>query len=246
MSAVDDDQYTEDRQTPGAARAPRIRYNPPKDRDPDAYRRAARHSSVVRRLRFILPAIAAVAIVAFWASAKVIPGGMQSVVSVASIDPTTNSVVMDKPHISGFEGTRRAYEVKAESALQSLDDPKVVTFKTITGRFGMGDSGTATVNAASGVYDGNKNTLLLKEGIDIKTTDGTSGRLTDAAIDLGTGTLTSSSPLQLSTPQGTIRANAVDVTGNGQRIFFSHGVSVTFMPPDDLLSQPTNSGAPAQ
>jgi lipopolysaccharide export system protein LptC len=247
MSAVDDDEYADERQPTGAARAPRIRYNPPKERDPDAYRRASRHSSLVRRLRFILPALAAIGVVVFWASARVIPtGDLQSLVSVASIDPASNSVVMDKPHISGFEGTRRAYEVKAESALQSLTDPKVVTFKTISGRFGLEDAGVATVNAASGVYDGNKNTLMLNDGIQLKTTDGTSGRLTDAAIDLGSGTLTSSSPLELSTAQGTIHANAVNVTENGKRIIFSGGVSVTYLPPGDLVTRPENSGAPAQ
>jgi lipopolysaccharide export system protein LptC len=245
MSAVDDDHYTEDRGAP-AARAPRVRYSPPKERDPELYARAARHSGVVRWLRFILPAIAALAIVGFWASARVVPGDLQSLVSVASIDPKSNSVVMDKPHISGFEGTRRAYEVKAESALQSLDDPRVVTFKTINGRFGLEDAGIATVTAASGVYDGNKNTLMLKDGLDLHTTDGTQGRLTDAAIDLGAGTLTSSAPLEFSTAQGTIRANAVSVTSNGKRIVFSHGVSVTFTPPGDLVQQPPNSGAPAQ
>jgi lipopolysaccharide export system protein LptC len=246
MSAVDDDHYADERETPGAARAPRVRYNPPKDRDPEAFRRASRHSGLVKRLRIILPVIAALGVVVFWASAKVIPGDMQSLVSVASIDPTSNSVVMDKPHISGFEGTRRAYEVKAESALQSLDDPKVVTFKTISGRFGLEDAGTATVNAASGTYDGNKNTLVLKEGIELSTTDGTTGRLTDAAIDLGTGSLTSSAPLQLSTPQGTIKANAVNVMENGKRIIFSNGVSVTYLPPGDLVPKPANSGEAAQ
>jgi lipopolysaccharide export system protein LptC len=246
MSAVDDDQYADDRQADGAARAPRIRYTPPKERDPDAFRRADRHSSLVRRLRFILPALAAAGVVVFWASAKVIPGDMKSLVSIASIDPKSNSVVMDKPHISGFEGTRRAYEVKAERALQSLNDPKVVTFETITGRFGLDTAGTATVNAASGVYDGNNSTLTLKEGIDLHTTDGTSGRLTDAAIDLAAGSLTSSAPLEFSTAQGTIRANAVKVTGNGKHILFSHGVSVTFLPPGDLVQQSPNSGATAQ
>jgi lipopolysaccharide export system protein LptC len=244
MSAVDDDQYADDRQA-GQPRAPRIRYNPPKERDPDAYRKATRHSSLVRNLKFILPTLAILAIVAFWATARVIPGDLASLVAVATIDPKTNSVVMDKPHISGFEGTRRAYEVKAESALQSLDDPKVVTFKTITGRFGLEDAGIATVNAATGVYNGNDNTLLLKDGLDLKTNNGYAGTFSEAAIDLAKGTLTSSSPLQLSTADGTIHANAVNITGNGKHILFSNGVSVTYLPPGELTA-PANSGATAQ
>ncbi|MEJ0011487.1 MAG: hypothetical protein WDM94_02450 [Bauldia sp.] len=241
---MDDDQYADDRQR-GEPRAPRIRYNPPKERDPDAYAKATRHSALVRNLKFILPTLAILAIVAFWATARVIPGDLASLVAVATIDPKSNSVVMDKPHISGFEGTRRAYEVKADSALQSLDDPKVVTFKTITGRFGLEDAGFATVNAATGVYNGNDNTLLLKDGMDLKTDNGYAGRLQEAAIDLGKGTLTSSSPLMFSTADGTIHANAVNITGNGKHILFSNGVSVTYLPPGDLTA-PAGTGATAQ
>jgi lipopolysaccharide export system protein LptC len=136
--------------------------------------------------------------------------------------------------------------VKAETALQSLDDPKVVTFKTITGRFGLEDAGTATVDAAVGVYDGNKNTLQLKDGMKLETTTGYSGRFSEAAIDLGKGTLTSSSPLELTTAQGTIKANAINVTENGKRIMFTNGVSVTYLPPGELAQAPTGNGTIAQ
>lgn len=243
MTAVDDDRYADDRER-GEPRAPRIRYNPPKERDPDAYRKATRHSALVRNLKFILPTLAILAIVAFWATARVIPGDLASLVAVATIDPKSNSVVMDKPHISGFESTRRAYEVKAESALQSLDDPKVVTFKTITGRFGLEDAGVATVNAGIGVYNGNNNTLVLKDGIDLKTDNGYAGTFSEAAIDLGKGTLTSSSPLELSSADGRIHANAVSISSNGKHILFTNGVSVTYLPPGDLTA-PANSGATA-
>jgi lipopolysaccharide export system protein LptC len=243
MSVVDDDQYADDRRR-GEPRAPRIRYNPPNERDPDAFAKATRHSSLVRSLKFVLPTIAILAIVVFWATARVTPGDLASLVSVASIDPKSNSVVMDKPHLSGFEGTRRAYEVKADSALQSLNDPKIVTFKTITGRFGLEDAGIATVNAAIGVYDGNKNTLVLKDGIDLKTTNGYSGRFIEAAIDFGAGTLTSQTPLEFSTADGTIHANAVNITGNGKHVLFSNGVSVTYLPPGELAQAP--AGATAQ
>ena len=57
--------------------------------------------------------------------------------------------------------------MKADSAVQSLDDPKVVTFNEIVGRFGLDDAGIATLDATIGVYDGNQNTLMLKDGINV-------------------------------------------------------------------------------
>jgi len=235
MTDLSHDRYGQDDAEP--APAARIRYNPPRNRDEDAYRKAERHSSLVRRLKFILPVLAVAGVVAFWATARVIPGDLAALVAIAGIDAKSNSVVMQKPHISGFEGTRRAYEVKADSAVQSLDDPKVVTFKQIVGRFGLDDAGVATVDAAIGVYDGNKNTLLLQDGVTMQTTNGYAGTFTEAAIDLGKGTLTSTKPLELSTAEGKIRANGVTVTERGKRIAFTNGVSVTYLPPGELVTK---------
>jgi lipopolysaccharide export system protein LptC len=239
MAAVNDERYMDE----APARGPRLRYTPPPVEHEEAYRKATRHSALVRSLKFVLPAIALGAVVAFWATARIIPGDLASLVASAGIDPKTNSVVMDKPHISGFEGTRRAYEVRAETAVQGLGDPKVVTFKGIVGRFGMEDGGTATVNAAIGVYDGNHNTLMLKQGITLTTTSGYSGRFTDAAIDLGKGTMTTSNPMEFAMTAGKVAANALDVRDSGKRVIFSNGVSVTYLPAGDLVEKPTTPGA---
>jgi lipopolysaccharide export system protein LptC len=220
----------------------RMRYNPSRVRDEGAFDKAAKHSRLVRRLKFILPTVAIVAVVAVWATARVIPGDLASLVAISGIDVKSNSVVMQKPHISGFEGTRRAYEVKADTAVQSLDDPKVVTFKTIVGHFGLDEAGVATVNAGVGVYDGNTNTLLLKDGINMQTTNGYAGKFVEARVDLGQGTLTSSQPIELTTAEGSIHANALTVTERGKRIAFSNGVSVTYLPSGDLVT-PTGSAA---
>jgi lipopolysaccharide export system protein LptC len=216
--------------------APRLRYNPTRTRDEGAFRKAQNHSRLVRRLRIILPAIALVAIGALWATARVIPGDLASLVAMSGIDVKSNSVIMQHPHISGFEGTRRAYEVRADSATQNLDDPKVVTFHQIVGRFGLDQAGEATVNAATGIYNGNNNTLLLRDGVNLNTTNGYAGALADAKIDLGQGTMTSDKPIEFSSSDGSIRANAVTVTERGKHVLFTNGVSVKFLPPDNVFS----------
>lgn len=196
----------------------------------------------MRYLKFILPGIALLAIAVFWGSARFVPGDMESLVEVSGIDTTSNSVVMQNPHISGFEGTRRAYEVKAESAVQNLDDPKVVTFNTITGRFGLDAAGEANLVAAKGVYDGNRNTLVLSGGVTVETNSGYSGTLQGAAIDLAAGTMISDQPLELRTAEGAIRANAVSVHERGKRVSFSNGVSVTYKPPAELVTESGRAG----
>jgi len=239
MTALDDDLYTEDEAKPARASPRRgggVRYNPTHVRGEAAFRSAARHSTLVNRLKYILPGLAIAGIALFWRTARFIPGDLESLVKSSGIDVKTNTVVMQKPQISGFAGTRRAYEIKADSAVQSLSDPKIVTFTKIAGNLGLEDSGTATLSAPSGVYDGNTNTLTLKDGIDIETTTGYAAHLSGAAIDLGGGSMTSSEPLELRAKEGTLRANAIEVLDRGKRVVFRNGVSVTYLPPGELVS----------
>jgi lipopolysaccharide export system protein LptC len=168
-----------------------------------------------------------------------------AIVESAGVDVESNSVVMQAPHISGFEGTRRAYEVKADSAVQSLDDPKVVTFNAIDGRFGLEDAGEAKLDATVGIYDGNTNTLTLKDGISVQTNTGYSATLQGAAIDLAKGTLTSDQPLEIRTGEGSIRANGVSVADRGKRVVFSNGVKVVYMPPAELVTETGRAETPA-
>jgi len=235
MAAVNEDRYTDDDRG-GAARAPRLRYTPPQPRVDDAYERARRHSGTVRRLRIILPLIIIVAVVAFWATLKLVPGNIASLIAVAGIDAKTNSVVMQAPHISGFEGTRRAYELKAAKATQSLADPKMVTFSAVTGHFGMDDGAVATVSAGLGTFNGHNNTLEVHQGVTLSTSDGMAGQLSDASIDLNAGTMTSEKPVDIKTPEASIHANAVTVSDRGGHILFSNGVSVVYLPPGDLMT----------
>jgi lipopolysaccharide export system protein LptC len=236
MTTLDDDTTARDDRRPGEAT--RIRYNPTRVRDAGSFERAERHSRRVRRLRYILPGLAILGVVIFWGTARFIPGDMESLVESSGIDVKTNSVVMQAPHIAGFEGTRRSYEVKAASAVQGLADPKVVTFNTIEGRFGLDDDGEAQVAAPSGIYDGNTNTLKLTEGIQLTTTDGYAARLTDAAIDLEAGSLISDRPLELKSAEGSLKAGAIEVQDRGKRVVFKDGVSVTYLPPGELAAAP--------
>ena len=225
--------YTED--TPVRHR---IRYDPTQRGGEEAYRTAQRHSRLVRTLRIVLPSLAVAGILLFWASVHFIPSDLAGLVSKAGIDVKSNSVVMDAPHISGFEGTRRAYEVKAARAIQSLDDPKVLTFEKINARIGLDDAGIATVDAGTGIYDGNNNTLELKNGISIQTTTGYAATIREAAVDLAKGSLQSATPVEIHAKEGTLRANSIEVTERGKFVAFRGGVSVTFMPPAALATSP--------
>lgn len=216
----------------------RIRYDPTRRGGEEAFRTAQRHSRLVRKLRIVLPVIAVIGIAVFWASAHFIPGDLASLISNAGIDVKSNSVVMNAPRISGFEGTRRAYEVTAARAVQGLDDPKVLTFEEIKAHIGLDSADTATVSAGTGVFNGHENTMALKNGISVHTTNGYSAKVEQADIDLDKGSMQSSRPIEISGKQGTLRANSMRVVDRGKTISFSGGVSVTFIPPAELVTTP--------
>ncbi len=220
---------------------PKLRYNPKEVRNDDMFAAARRHSTRVRWLRLLLPGVALLAVGIFWASARYAPSNMESLVESAGIDTESNSVVMKAPHISGFEGSRRAYDVKAESAVQNLDDPKVMTFNTITGTFGLDDAGVATVNAVRAIYNGNNNTLRLEDGAHVETNTGYSGSVNGALIDLAEGTMTSDQPLEMSSADGSLKADGVTVLDRGKRVTFRN-VSITYMPPAELITESGRAG----
>lgn len=226
-------EYTEDRPAPH-----RIRYDPTQRGGEAAYQAAQRHSRLVRLLKIVLPSVAVAGIVVFWASAHFIPSDLAGLIQNSGIDLKSNSVVMNTPHISGFEGTKRAYEVKAARAIQSLDDPKVLTFEQIKAHIGLDDSSTATVDAGTGIYNGNNNTLELKNGISVSTTNGYAGTIQQAAIDLAKGSLRTSHPVEIRAKEGTLHANSMEVIDRGKYVAFRGGVSVTFTPPAQLATPP--------
>ena len=57
----------------------------------------------------------------------------------------------------------------------------------------------------------------------------------EVSIDLRGGTMSSEKPLELRAKEGTLRANAVEVLDRGKRVRFSGGVSVTYLPPGELV-----------
>jgi len=216
----------------GMAATRQIRFDPTKERGARNFERAARHSRHVRWLKIVLPGIAFVGIVGFLALVQFAPDPETAIVSLSGVNVESKSVTMKKPHISGFEGTRRSYEVNAVRAVQDLNNPKIVTMTKITARLGTGDGGTAHVQAATGVYDGNTNKLKLSDGITVVTSDGYKATLQDADIDIDSGKMTSLNPVEIVTDQVSVKANTIEVQDQGKHVWFRNNVTVVYTPKD--------------
>ena len=108
----------------------RIRFDPTQERGTISYDRAARHSRRVRLLKIGLPTVAVLSIVGFFVVLSWDSGGDGlPALTLSGINIESRQITMDKPHISGFDGTKRAYEVHAEKATQELGNAKIVTLE---------------------------------------------------------------------------------------------------------------------
>jgi lipopolysaccharide export system protein LptC len=217
------------------AREPRrrhFRYDPSKLRGEEVYRDARRHTGLVRWLKIILPALAGAGVVAFFVAIKTMTSDIADLFTLASIAVDSKNLIMEKPHLSGFKGTEHSYEVHAERAVQDLTNPKVVRLEMIDAEFGLTSEVRVSLDATAGVFDGDKETLELSEGITVSSTDGYAAKLEMAMVDLRAGTLVSEGAIEISSTDGLVRSRALSISDRGKKIAFTGGVSMTFVPPE--------------
>lgn len=189
---------------------------------------AARESRRVRRLRLMLPALGAL-LCAIVIVATVITRISISL-SIGDLKITTEGLAMDAPHLSGSDGKGRTYTVSAESAVQDLNDTRVIRLKGIEASVTQADGSRARLLADTGVYDSAAQTVVLKENIRLSNSDGSGGALERAEINLGTGSLTSDSPVAFSSRLGEISAEKMGVEKKAGTVTFSGGVRMTVDP----------------
>jgi lipopolysaccharide export system protein LptC len=220
-----------------------FRYDPAELRGEEVYVEAHRHSGLVRWLKIILPATAVACIVAFVVAIRIVTGDIAELFSLAGITMDTKSLIMEKPHLSGFKGTEHSYEVVAERAVQDLANPKIVRLEEIQAEFGLTAEVKVKLTAKAGVFDGDHEKLELTDGITVSSTNGYEARLDKAHVNFKTKELTSTGMIEISAVEGLVRAHTLQVADDGKKIQFGGGVSVTYMPPEGTL--PTIGGGTA-
>jgi len=211
----------------------RVRFDPTRPRGVNAYDRAFRHSRRVRWLKFALPTIAAISIAGFFLTMRFADITGAALVAVTGLNVESKSLIMEAPHMSGVDSSRHPYQLKASRAVQDLVNPKVVNLDKIDAHFATDDTNTAILKARAGVFDSTKNTLALKDGITIETSDGYRATMKDADIDINKGNLVSTEPVEIHSSDGNwLKANGMHVENKGGKVTFINGVSVNYIPSD--------------
>jgi lipopolysaccharide export system protein LptC len=195
-----------------------------------AFAAARRHSRYVRLLRIVLPILAMLAVAAFFTKVHfAFPGDLD--LSAASLSVTPKAIIMDRPHLNGFDRKQRQYSLVADRAIQPLNKPTEVRLENIQAKLAGAGHGLTTVTAEAGNYDHQKRTLQLIGKISIESAEGYRLEMTGARIDFGAGMLASENPVSIGYTGDKITGDSLSVTGGGDIIVIDGHVRTTLMPP---------------
>jgi lipopolysaccharide export system protein LptC len=206
-----------------------------------AFKRARRHSGIVRVLKFVLPlsALLVVAVLGFVAF------GVRNApdVNVGDIALEGDKIVMANPRLTGLTSNNESYTVEAQRALQNVKDINDIDLEGITAQLPFGAGATAKVIAPVGHLDNAKQILTLQGGFNLTTSNGLVAKLQDAVLNFETHSLKTEMPVDIRQPGTHIQAGSLSVTDGGSILVFEKRVRMTIQP--SLLNQtrePQNGG----
>jgi len=202
---------------------------PSRRRSEEAFRRATRHSRVVRVLKWALPALGAVMAAAFVAQSYISsPDTVGMKVEGAAV--SDGKLVMANPKLEGFTKDNLPYAMNAIRAVQDVTNEGVVLLEQIGARLPIDATNWATVDAAGGTFDRNKNTLALNTAVTITTQDGMVAKLKSAYLDMNGGSMKTSDPVDITVNGARITSDTMQIADNGKVLVFENRVKVNIDP----------------
>ena len=214
------------------------------------FRAAARHSRFVRFWRRAIPVTLILIVGTVVGLAYFKPLHMLKL----PIDPSRlvlsgTKITMEAPRLGGFTRDGRPYDLTARAAAQDLTNPGVLELSDLHARVQMQDKSTVEMNAATGRYDTTADMLMLKTDIVLTSSTGYAAKLSEAAVDIKKNTIVSDKPVEVKLNNGTVNANSLEVSDNGELIHFDNGVEMNLVPqpaadPATTASVPSAPGTP--
>jgi lipopolysaccharide export system protein LptC len=205
------------------------------------YRTALRHSRRVRWLRICLPAgIAAVLLVVVAANYVPPVGGFRLPGELGKLVISGTKITMEQPRLTGFTADSRVYEFSADTAAQDITTPDFMELRKLHAKMEMEDKSTVNMSAASGVYNVKTEILTLNDNIELISSTGYEGRLSEAVIDVRQGNVVSDKPVWVKLLNGFLNAQRLEVIDRGTVVRFGGGVAMTLR----TDNQPAKAGEP--
>jgi len=135
-----------------------------------------------------------------------------------------SKITMELPRIAGFTRDQRAYELNAESAVQDIAKPDLVELQNLRAKMELQDKDVVLLTAISGTYNTKADKVLLRDQIVVTSQQGYTAKLREAAVEMKKGNVVSELPVEITLPNGTLKANRLEIIDSGDVIRFERGV----------------------
>lgn len=191
-----------------------------------AVRSAGRHSLFVRVARIVLPAgvVIGLAVVGLFNYFKPLQV-FEKLPSVSGkLGVQGSKITMELPRIAGFTRDQRAYELNAETAVQDIAKPDVVELQKLRARMELQDKDVVTVTANSGTYNTKGDTVVLRDQVIVTSQQGYRALMREAAVEMKKGNVVSEQPVEITLPNGLLKANRLEIVDSGDVMRFGNGV----------------------
>ncbi len=193
------------------------------------YRRAVRHSWLVRGMKFLFPLVAVLVLAGFfWASIfnAMLPNNFHVDRSVLQ----NGKLIMSDPVLTGQNSAGAIYRVTARRAIQGLSDPNKVRLEQISGSFPLGNGKIARLSAKSALLNRAANVIDFDKPFEVQMENGTRAMMQSARFDIASGKMTAETPVEISTDKARIVAQSMRMRDKGKTIEFNHRVKMTIQP----------------
>jgi lipopolysaccharide export system protein LptC len=195
-----------------------------------SYRAALRHSRFVWWLRISVPAGIAAVLLTVIAINYIPPiGGFRLPGELGNLVIHGTKITMQQPRLTGFTIDSRAYEFSADAASQDITKPDLVELHQLHAKMEMQDKSTVDMTAISGFYNMKTEILTLNDNIELQSSTGYAGRLSEAVVDVRKGNVVSDKPVFVKMLDGFLNAQRLDIADHGSVLRFSD-VAMTIEP----------------
>jgi LPS export ABC transporter protein LptC len=191
-----------------------------------AFRRARRHSLLVKMLRVALP-VAAAGIAGFYAltlgvSWQMGPGRLK----IGEMEVTADDLTMKDATYFGLTKDGGRYEVRAKKAIVEFNKEAPIKLIDIDGDLLQANNVATKLKAKHGLLDNAKSELELFDNIEIDASNGMKARMQQAMVYSKDNRVISKLPVQVFAPTGQIRGATMTLNTKTRQATFIGDVAV--------------------
>ncbi len=140
----------------------------------------------------------------------------------------TDQVTATDSTITGLDTEKQPYSISASNAVQDKDKPNFITLDQVSGSSSRTTGEKIVFRSEKGLYNSDGKTLDLATNVVITSTGRFTARMEKAHVIVGEKRLTSAVPVLVELSNGTINANGVEISNDGNNILFLNGVKAHF------------------